>query len=141
MTWPWPPSTRLRPAALVARYATRWEIEQAFGDARNVLGAGEARNRVQRAVERTIPFAVHASTIVVLWHARYGHDPVDIDQRRQDQPGYTAKTEPAFAGHVRQVPPCPNALRSSAHPRVNPHCHRSRRISAKIQQLSRYLSK
>jgi hypothetical protein len=35
------------PAALVARYATRWAIEQAFADARNVLGAGEARNRVK----------------------------------------------------------------------------------------------
>ena len=33
------------PAALVARYAARWAIEQAFADARNVLGAGEARNR------------------------------------------------------------------------------------------------
>ena len=33
------------PAALVKRYAARWGIEQAFADARNVLGAGEARNR------------------------------------------------------------------------------------------------
>ncbi len=41
------------PAALVTRYAARWGIEQAFADARNVLGAGEARNRVRRAVERT----------------------------------------------------------------------------------------
>ncbi len=30
-------------AALTERYAARWSIEQAFADARNVLGAGEAR--------------------------------------------------------------------------------------------------
>jgi hypothetical protein len=35
------------PAALVARHATRWAIEQAFAGTRNVLGAGEARNRAQ----------------------------------------------------------------------------------------------
>jgi hypothetical protein len=55
------------PAALVARYATRWAIEQAFADARNVLGAGEARNRVRRAVERTVPFAMLACTFIVCW--------------------------------------------------------------------------
>ena len=46
------------PAALITRYAARWSIEQAFSDARNVLGAGEARNRARRAVERTVPFAL-----------------------------------------------------------------------------------
>jgi len=48
----------VRPAALIERYAARWSIEQAFADARNVLGAGEARNRARRAVERTVPFAL-----------------------------------------------------------------------------------
>lgn len=85
-----------RPAALVARYAARWEIEQAFGDARNVLGAGQARNRVQKAVERTIPFAMLISAIVVIWYAGHGYDPADIDDRREDQPWYAGKTEPAF---------------------------------------------
>lgn len=84
------------PASLVTRYATRWEIEQAFGDARNVLGAGEARNRAKRAVERTTPFAMLVSSIVVIWYARHGHDPADIDDRREGQPWYAGKTEPAF---------------------------------------------
>jgi hypothetical protein len=35
-------------------------------------------------------------TLVVLWYARHGHDPADITSRRQAQPWYTAKTEPAF---------------------------------------------
>jgi DDE superfamily endonuclease len=84
------------PAALVARYAARWAIEQAFADARNVLGAGEARNRVERAVERTVPFALLAHTLIVCWYARHGHDPADVDDRRAAQPWYRTKTEPAF---------------------------------------------
>ena len=84
------------PAALVARYAVRWAIEQAFTDARNILGAGEARNRVRLAVERTVPFAMLAHTLIILWYARSGHDPADIDSRRAEQPWYRTKTEPAF---------------------------------------------
>jgi hypothetical protein len=83
-------------AALVARYAARWAIEQAFADARNVLGAGEARNRVRLAVERTVPFGMLVHTLIVIWYARSGHDPADIDDRRAAQPWYRTKTEPAF---------------------------------------------
>jgi hypothetical protein len=84
------------PGALVARYAGRWAIEQAFADARNVLGAGEARNRIRLAVERTVPFALLMHTLIILWYARHGHDPADIDDRRAAQPWYRTKTEPAF---------------------------------------------
>jgi hypothetical protein len=61
-----------------------------------VLGAGEARTRARRAVQRTVPFAMLAHTLVVLWYARHGHDPAVIAARRADQPWYTAKTEPSF---------------------------------------------
>jgi len=88
------------PGALVARYASRRAIEQAFADARNVLGAGEARNRVRLAVERTVPFALFVHTLIILWYARYGHDPADIDDRRAAQPWYRSKTEPAFEDMV-----------------------------------------
>ena len=84
------------PAALVARYAARWAIEQAFADARNVLGAGEARNRVKRAVERTVPFAMLVHTLIVIWYARHGHAPADTGDRRAAQPWYRTKHEPAF---------------------------------------------
>jgi len=73
-----------------------WSIEQAFADARNVLGAGEARNRVRLAVERTVPFALLMHTLIILWYARHGHDPADIDDRRARQPWYRTKIEPAF---------------------------------------------
>ena len=84
------------PALLTERYAARWSIEQAFADARNVLGAGEARNRTRRAVERTVPFALLIHTLVVTWYARHGHEPADIDARRHAEPWYQTKTEPAF---------------------------------------------
>jgi DDE superfamily endonuclease len=83
-------------AGLVERYAARWQIEQAFADARHVLGAGQARTRTRRAVERTVPFALLAHTLVVIWYARHGHDRSDIDDRRAAEPWYPAKTEPAF---------------------------------------------
>jgi SRSO17 transposase len=46
---------------LVARNAARWGIEQAFADARQILGVGQARNRTRRAVERTVPFGRNQS--------------------------------------------------------------------------------
>src|ERR1035437_624283 len=51
-------ATAQDPAAIVARYVMRWSIEVSYSDSRNVLGAGEARNRSRKAVERTVPFAL-----------------------------------------------------------------------------------
>jgi len=90
-------------AALIERYAARWSIEQAFADARHVLGAGEARTRARRAVQRTVPFALLVHTLVVAWYARHGHDPAAITARRRAQPWYTAKTEPAFEDMLTQL--------------------------------------
>lgn len=90
------------PAALIARYA-RWSIEQAFADARNVLGAGEARNRTRRAFERTVPFALITCTLIITWYARHGHSPARITARRHAHPWYHAKTEPAFEDMLTQL--------------------------------------
>ncbi len=90
------------PTTLITRYASRWSIEQAFADARNVLGAGEARNRTRRAVERTVPFALLIHTLVITWYTRHGHSPARITARRHAQPWYRAKTEPAFEDMLTQ---------------------------------------
>ncbi len=37
-----------------------------------------------------------ACTLIILWYARSGHDPADIDDRRAEQPWYRTKAEPAF---------------------------------------------
>jgi hypothetical protein len=93
-------ATAQDPAAIVARYVMRWSIEVSYSDSRNVLGAGEARNRSRKAVERTVPFALLVHTLIVCWYARHGYDPADIDARRAEQPWYTEKAEPAFEDMV-----------------------------------------
>lgn len=106
-------------AVLVQRYAARWSIEQAFADARNVLGAGEARNRVRRAVERTVPFAMLVHTLIITWYAQHGHEHCDITARRAAEPWYTAKTEPAFEDmltKLRRVLICARISGGSATP-------------------------
>ena len=92
--------------ALVSRYAWRWSIEVTFAETRKHLGAGQARNRARKAVERTTPFALYCYTIVVVWYTLHGHQPADITDRRERQPWYTTKAEPAFtdmAAKLRRV--------------------------------------
>jgi Transposase DDE domain len=81
---------------LVARYAARWGIEQAFADARQVLGVGEARNRVRRAVERTVPFGLTCLSLITVWYALHGHAPEDALAHRVRARWYTTKTEPSY---------------------------------------------
>ena len=85
------------PAAVIERYAARWSIEVAFEDARQVFGAGQARNRTARAVRNTIPFTLTCQALAILWYATAGHDPADIDEHRARAPWYATKTEPSTA--------------------------------------------
>jgi len=81
---------------LVARYAARWAIETAFHDARQHTGVGQARNRTDRAVQRTVPFGLITHSLVIIWYARHGHHPNDATTRRHTQPWYRTKTQPAY---------------------------------------------
>ena len=81
---------------LVARYAARWGIEQAFADARQIMGVGEARNRTRRAVERTVPFGLICFSVVTVWYALHGHAPDDVTSHRTRARWYTTKTEPSY---------------------------------------------
>jgi DDE superfamily endonuclease len=83
-------------AQLIARYAGRWAIEVAIGDAKNITGAGEARNRLPRAVERTVPFALFTQSIVIIWYHLAGHSPAIARDRRDKAPWYATKTRPAY---------------------------------------------
>src|SRR5579859_3791478 len=89
---------------LAPPHTGRWAIEQAIADARNVLGAGEARNRVKLAVERTVPLALLVHTLIITWYARHGHYPADIDDRRAAQP-FTAASY-RCRPPVRRTPRC-----------------------------------
>jgi hypothetical protein len=81
---------------LVARYASRWGIEQAFADARQIIGVGEARNRTRRAVERTVPFGLICFSVVTVWYTLHGHCASDVVRHRARARWYTTKTEPSY---------------------------------------------
>jgi hypothetical protein len=72
------------------------ESEQAFADARQIMGVGEARNRTRRAVERTVPFGLICFSVVTLWYALHGHAPDDVTTHRTRARWYTTKTEPSY---------------------------------------------
>jgi hypothetical protein len=82
---------------LIERYASRWSIEVAIEDSKQLFGAGQARNRTAAAVERTVPFELACQAVAVTWYATAGHDPADLHERRMLAPWYTSKAEPATA--------------------------------------------
>jgi hypothetical protein len=82
---------------VIERYASRWSIEVAIEDSKQVFGTGQARNRTAAAVERTVPFQLACQAAAVTWYATAGHDPADLHERRENAPWYTSKTEPATA--------------------------------------------
>jgi hypothetical protein len=84
-------------AAVIERYAARWSVEVAIEDSKQIVGAGQARNRVARAVERAVPFQLTCQAIAVTWYATAGHDPADVEDHRTRAPWYTAKTRPSTA--------------------------------------------
>jgi len=88
------------PAELVERYASRWSIEVAIEDAKQTTGVGQARNRAPRAVERTVPFTLIASTLVICWYATVGYHPDDVEQVRALSPWYRDKAQPSVSDMV-----------------------------------------
>lgn len=77
---------------IISRYADRWSVEQTIKDAKVLLGAGHAANRLRRAVERTVPFAMLGLTILVLWHAGHGTADTDLAAARARAPWNRKKT-------------------------------------------------
>jgi hypothetical protein len=76
---------------LIARYDSRWSIETAHQEAK-AHGVGQARNRVRRAVERTVPFGFLTQTITIAWYALHGDPQADLAARRRTAPWYRQKT-------------------------------------------------
>lgn len=75
---------------LIARYEGRWTIETSFQEAK-AHGVGDARNRAQRAVERTVPFGFLCQTITITWYALHGDTNHDLRARRRLAPWYPHK--------------------------------------------------
>jgi hypothetical protein len=83
------------PEEIIARYAARWSIEVTFFDVKNILGVGQARNRVRKAVERTVPFGLFCHSLLIIWYSLHGHPATDTARRRAAAPWYSSKTEPS----------------------------------------------
>ena len=79
---------------VIERYASRWSIETAIEDAKQVFGTGQARNRTAQAVRRTVPFELACQSIAITWYATAGHHPADVDGHRARAPG-----TPPRSGH------------------------------------------
>jgi len=95
--------TTAAPAQVIQRYAARWSIEVAIEDAKQVFGAGQARNRAAAAVRRTIPFQLACQTLTMTWYATAGHDPADLDERRARAPWYRSKNQPSTADMLAKL--------------------------------------
>lgn len=91
------------PAEVIARYAARWSIEVAVEDAKQIFGAGQARNRLATAVHRTIPFTLACQSIAVAWYATAGHHPADVTEHRARAPWYRTKAEPSTADMIAKL--------------------------------------
>ena len=101
-------------AAVVERYAVRWCIEPSNAAGKQQMGVGQARNRLPKAVERTVPFGMLAQSLVIVWYAQYGYHPDDVTLRRQAEPWYEAKTEPSFEDMLAKLRKTLIATRFSA---------------------------
>jgi hypothetical protein len=94
------------PSRVVERYAARWSVEVSIEDAKQLVGVGEARNRVAAAVERTVPFGLVCQTLAVCWYATSGHHAGDVTDHRARAPWYRTKAHPSTAdmlGKLRRV--------------------------------------
>ena len=70
------------------------------------IGAGHARNRTARAVERVIPFQLACQAIAVTWYATAGHHPADAEDHRARASWYITKARPwtaDMAAKLRRV--------------------------------------
>ncbi len=91
------------PAQLIERYADRWPTEVAYEEGKEHFGVGEARNRAEQAVQRTVPFQFLAMTLTIIWYALHGHHPSDVEQHRQRSPWYLTKTTPSFTDMLAKL--------------------------------------
>lgn len=82
--------------ALITGYDSRWTIETCHQEAK-AHGVGQARNRVQAAVERTVPFGFLCQTITICWYQLHGNPDRDLTARRRLAPWYQQKTTVSYS--------------------------------------------
>ncbi|HYS41246.1 MAG TPA: hypothetical protein VEO01_36995 [Pseudonocardiaceae bacterium] len=65
------------------------------------MGVGQARNRLPKAVQRTVPFGMLVQSLVIVWYTLSGYHPDDVAARRQAEPWY----EPRPSLHSKTCSP------------------------------------
>jgi DDE superfamily endonuclease len=80
------------PKQILATYASRWSIEVAFENGKQLLGFEDPANRLPKAVLRTAPMAMILVSLITLWFHQDGHRQVKFPNR----PWYLRKKEPSF---------------------------------------------
>ncbi|MGH7735119.1 MAG: hypothetical protein ACREOE_15890, partial [Gemmatimonadales bacterium] len=95
--------TEADPAAVAERYSWRWPIEPSNATGKQLLGVGDACNRVEKAVERAVPFGFLVQSLLICWYASCAYDPADIGRRRALCPWYRTKTGPAPADMLARL--------------------------------------
>lgn len=80
------------PEQILATYASRWSIEVAFENGKQLLGFDHPANRLPKAVQRTAPMAMILVSLIILWFHKDGHRHVKFP----DRPWYRQKKEPSF---------------------------------------------
>ena len=90
-------------AQVIERYASRWSIEVAIEDAKQIFGTGQARNRAAAAVRRTVPFELTCQSLAMVWYATAGHHPADAADHRARAPWYRSKSQPSTADMIAKL--------------------------------------
>ncbi|HZC99047.1 MAG TPA: transposase [Actinomycetes bacterium] len=94
------------PAQIIERYADRWSEEQAFLDARHLVGVGQARTRTRRSVQRLVPFGLVCLSLVICWYARHGQPAHDLAAHRARAPWYRTKRTVSVADMLAALRRC-----------------------------------
>ena len=118
--------TGLTAAAAIERYSWRWPIEPSNAAGKQVTGAGDACNRVTRAVERTVPFAFLIQSLMICWYAISRDPAAGLDERRQRNPWYRPKATPAAADMHAALR---DGLTSARINGISPGCGEARKIT------------
>src|SRR6266536_6299823 len=95
--------TEASPETIAERYSWRWPIEPSNATGKQLTGAGDACNRAEKAVERTVPFGFLVQSLLVCWYARHAYSRADIDRRRLLCPWYRTKTSPSPADMLARL--------------------------------------
>ena len=90
-------------AATAERYSWRWPIEPSNATGKQILGVGDACNRAEKAVERTVPFGFLIQSLLIVWYARQAGSTSDIGRRRRSCPWYRTKTSPSPADMLARL--------------------------------------